>query len=76
MFEYKKLKLRIKEYFDTQEAFADAMGMGYTGLNFRLNNKTEWKTSEIVKACALLHISHEEAHLYFFYSKVQKSTET
>lgn len=63
---YKKLKLKIKEVFDTQENFAKAMGMGYTGLNFRLNGKTDWKTAEIAKACDLLGVPLAEAHLYFF----------
>lgn len=70
MFDYKKLKLKIKEVYDTQEAFAEAMGMSYTVLNQRLNNAVEWKTPEIAKACELLHIPLSEAHLYFFILKV------
>ena len=63
---YKKLKLKIKEVFDTQEAFAKAMGMGKTALNQRLNGSVEWKSSEIAKACYLLHIPLTDAYLYFF----------
>jgi hypothetical protein len=70
---YKKLKLKIKEVFDTQDAFAEAMVMSYTALNLRLNNKTEWKTTEIIKACELLNIPLEDAHLYFFTQKVEKN---
>lgn len=73
MFEYKMLKLKIKEVFDTQEAFAKAMDMSYTILNQRLNNAIEWKTPEIVKACELLNIPLSDAHLYFFVLKVEKS---
>ena len=69
-FEYKKLKLKIKEVFDTQEAFAEAMGMSYTALNQRLNNAVPWKTPEIYKACELLGIPLADAHLYFFVEKV------
>lgn len=65
-FDYKKLKLKIKEVFDTQEAFAEAMGMSYVALNQRLNNVVQWKSPEIAKACELLHIPLSEAHLYFF----------
>jgi transcriptional regulator with XRE-family HTH domain len=68
--DYKKLKLKIKEVFDTQEAFAEAMGMSYTAINQRLNGVVEWKTSDIAKACELLHIPLNEAHLYFFTPKV------
>lgn len=70
MFDYKRLKLKIKEVYETQEAFAKAMGMGYTVLNQRLNNTVDWKTPEIAKACDLLHIPLDEAHLYFFTLKV------
>ena len=66
------LKLKIKEVFDTQEAFAKAMDMSYTALNQRLNNAVEWKTPEIVKACGILSIPLEDAHLYFFTPKVEK----
>ena len=65
-FDYKLLKLKIKEVFDTQEAFAKAMGMSPTALNLRLNNNIQWKTPEIAKACGLLKIPLSEAHLYFF----------
>lgn len=70
MFEFKALKLKIKEVFDTQEAFAAAMGMSYTALNQRLNNVVEWKSPEIYKACELLGIPLEKAHEYFFKPKV------
>lgn len=68
--DYKKLKLKIKEVFDTQEAFAEVMGLNKSTLNQKLNNSTEWKTSEIAKACELLHIPLSDAHLYFFTKKV------
>lgn len=68
--DYKRLKLKIKEVFDTQEAFADAMGMSKTALNQRLNNGVDWKTPEIAKACDLLGIDLAQAHLYFFTIKV------
>lgn len=70
---YKKLKLKIKEVFDTQPAFAEAMEMSKTALSTRLNGSVEWKASEIAKACDLLHIPLTDAHLYFFTQKVQKA---
>lgn len=68
--DYKKLKLKIKEVFDTQEAFAKAMALNYSTVNQKLNGSTEWKSSEIAKACDLLHIPLTDAHLYFFVRKV------
>lgn len=70
---YKKLKLKIKEVYDNQRAFAKAMGMDYTSLNGRLNNKVQWKAAEIAKACELLGIPLYQAHLYFFAQKVEKT---
>jgi len=68
--DYKKLKLKIKEVYDTQAAFAKAMGMCRTALNLRLNGSIEWKFSEVAKACDLLNIPLADAHLYFFTQKV------
>jgi DNA-binding transcriptional regulator YdaS (Cro superfamily) len=48
--DYKDLKLKIKAVFDTQEAFAEALGWSRTALNQRLNGAVQWKTSEIAKA--------------------------
>lgn len=69
---YKKLKLKIKEVFDTQEAFAEALGMSYTALNFRLNNKIEWKSSEMFKACKLLGIALCDLYIYFCAEEVEE----
>lgn len=71
--DYKKLKIKIKEVFDTQEDFSKAMEMSKTALNQRLNGAVEWKSSEIAKACDLLHVPLTDAHLYFFIQKVQIS---
>lgn len=71
--DYKRLKLKIKEVFDTQPAFAEAMGMSQTALSQRLNGYVEWKGSEIAQACDLLHIPLTDAYLYFFTQKVQKT---
>ena len=66
MFDYSKLYGKIKEVFNTQEAFADAMEMSRTAVNSRLKQNVEWKSPEIVKACELLNIPLGEAHIYFF----------
>ena len=66
MFDYSKLYGKIKEVFETQEKFAEAMGMKRAAINARLNQKANWKTSEIMKACELLGIPIEDVHLYFF----------
>lgn len=70
---YAKLRGKIREVFGTQEAFATAMGMSTVTLSQRLNGISEWKTSEIVKACELLGIPLEQNSLYFFTRQVKKS---
>ena len=70
MFEYKKLKGKIKEVYDTQAAVGEAMVMSRSALSQRLNGETQWTPVEIVKACGLLEIPIADAHLYFFALKV------
>lgn len=71
--DYSKLRGKIKEVYNTQQAFADAMGINRASLSQRLAGTVEWKTPEIIKACELLNIELAEAHLYFFTLKVVKS---
>lgn len=66
---YSKLKGKIKEVFDNNKNFANAMEMDLSTLSFKLNNKSPWKREEIEKACELLDIPIEEVYLYFFYKK-------
>ena len=72
-FDYSKLKGRIREIFDTQSAFAEAMGMSTTSLSAKLNNKIEFGQKEIDKASDLLKIKKEEIPIYFFTPEVQES---
>jgi len=64
--DFGKLYGKIREVYGTQEAFAAAIGMNRSTLNLRLNGKADWKINEVVKACELLCIPADEAHLYFF----------
>ena len=74
MFDYSKLRGKIREKFGTQALFAAAMREA--GLNFsdcvlsqKLNNQSEWAGDEIRTACTLLGIVPEKIHLYFFCAK-------
>ena len=66
---YAKLKGRIVEKFGSQAAFAVALGWREALLSAKLNNKSQWTFSEVMKACELLDITPNEAHLYFFCDK-------
>ena len=66
---YAKLRGRIVEKFGSQSAFASAMGWREALLSAKLNNKSKWEFSEVMKACELLEIPLDKAHLYFFCAK-------
>lgn len=63
---YAKLKGLICEKFETNKAFAHALYMSRASLSAKLNNRSEWKSDEIARACELLGIPLELAHEYFF----------
>lgn len=66
MFNYAKLRGRIKEIFDTENVFAKKLGISQTSLSQKLNNKVEFTQKEIERAVELLHIPKEEIPMYFF----------
>jgi hypothetical protein len=68
--DYRKLRGKIKEVYDTHTAFAKALGLDPATLSYKLNNKSEWTSGEIAKACDLLNIPLVDAHIYFFTLKV------
>ena len=70
IYDYSKLRGKIKEVFNTQKAFAVAMNMDFVSINQRLNNIVDWKTSDITRACALLGIPLVEVYRYFFVEKI------
>lgn len=72
MFDYSKVRGKIREKFNTQDEFASAMGFSKTTLSYKLNNKVEWTQKEIEKAAELLEIEKAEIPLYFFNAIVQE----
>lgn len=66
---YAKLRGRIVEKYGSQAAFAAAIGWREALMSAKLNNKSEWAFSEVMKACELLEIPVSEAHQYFFCDK-------
>lgn len=73
LFDFSKLRGKIKEVFRTQNIFAEKMGMNEATLSNKLNNNVEFSPKEIIKACYLLELSFEEIQIYFFTLKVQKN---
>ena len=66
---YAKLRGRIVEKFGSQSAFATKLEWREALLSAKLNNKSKWEFSDVMKVCELLEIPVNEAHLYFFYDE-------
>jgi len=63
---YPKLRGAIREKFETQEAFAQAMGLHPTTLSGKLQERVDWTRREIMRAADLLGIPKDELASYFF----------
>lgn len=65
-YNYSKLTGLIKECYGTQERFAQAIGMGRVSFSQRINNKMEFRQSEIRTVMDVLEIPRESLEAYFF----------
>lgn len=63
---FKKLRGDIRALYDSQEAFAEAMGMSPATLSKKLNGKSEWSRPEMERAMCLINKPLEQTGLYFF----------
>lgn len=72
-YDYSKLKGRIKEYFETQENFADSLDLSTTSINNKLNEKRNenFTQDEIFYSIQRLNIKPEELIDIFFKEKVE-----
>lgn len=70
MFDYAKLRGKIKEVFGTQSKFAKELGISEPTLSKKLNNETEFTQMEINRGCELLGLESLEIPAYFFKAKV------
>lgn len=73
VFDFSKLRGKIKEVFGTQIAFAANMSMNEATLSNKLNNNVEFSTKEIVRSCELLKIPLNLVDKYFFTLKIQET---
>lgn len=70
IFDYRKLKGRIKEIFGSQKKFAEAMGISTATLSNKLSNKVFFTQKEIQEAAVLLELSSGSISTYFFTVKL------
>ena len=61
-----KLKAKIVENGLLQEQVAMQLGMTSATFNYKVNNKTEFKASEIKKLAEILHLTADEVMAIFF----------
>lgn len=66
MWDYSKLRGRIREKCGTQDQYAKELGIGRVSLSQRLNNQLEFSQDEIFKTCEILDIDQSEIPTYFF----------
>ena len=69
-YDYSKLLGRMKERGYTQDVLAKSINIKPSTLSQKLNNKSDFKQSEIYKICIILEIHYDEVSLYFFTKKV------
>ncbi len=72
-FDFRKVRGKIKEVFQTQSTFAYKLQMNEATLSNKLNNNVEFTSKEIIKACDLLGITSDKISEYFFTLLVQKT---
>ena len=70
--DYSELLGRMRSRGFTQARLAKSIGISETSMNLALNNKREFKQSEIQKICLSLEIPFEEIAKYFFAKKLLK----
>lgn len=70
--DYSELLGRMRSRGFTQARLAKSVGISETSMNLALNNKREFKQSEIQKICLVLEIPFEEIAKYFFATKLLK----
>lgn len=69
MFDFSKLRGRIREMCFSETNFAKEMQLNRSTLSSRLNNMSDFSASEIRRACELLKIPTCEVGEYFFREK-------
>lgn len=66
-----KLKAKLSEYCLTNEKIADMLGISTPSFSYKLNNKVEFKASEIKALCKILNITDKDA--YFFCDQISQN---
>ncbi len=66
LFDYSKLRGRIREKYGTEQKFAAAMGMGRITLSRKLGNRGGFTQEQMLRAAEMLEFEVNEIPDYFF----------
>lgn len=73
IFDYSKLRGKIREVYKTEANFAKDMGLSSALLSAKLNSRVRWKQEEMLRAVNNLSIGYDEMHSYFFTRECSES---
>lgn len=76
MYNYSRIRGKIKEIFGTQEAFSKAIGLSATTISDKLNHKVEWTQKEMEKTMEVFGMPVRLIPLYFFCNETQELEKT
>lgn len=73
IYDYSKLKGKIRELGITQNEYARYIGITEQSLILRFKNKRRFRQEEMQKTMELFEEPIKNVHIYFFTQKVQKN---
>lgn len=74
IYDYRKLRGRIKEKFGTQAEFSKKIGLSEVSVSNKLNNIVDWGQEEMENTISALEIPYSDIHSYFFTHVVEKNS--
>ena len=69
-FNFNRLRGKIIERYGSQAKFAKELGLSQNSLSRKMNNKTRFTSTDMVKIKELLSIPNNELDAYFFSTEV------
>ena len=66
IYNYNKLRGRIRELYGSEKEFASELGISDTAMSLLMNNKAQFRQDQIRKSCTLLKITPNKIGEYFF----------
>lgn len=74
VFNYDKLKGKIREVFKTQSAFANWLGISEGSLYEKFNSDSYFNQEQISKLIGYFNMSPEDVYDYFFTKQVEQNS--